>query len=110
MEFKGSDRLKLRVDALNARLQEVSAELTEVKGAAARTRERLHAVSTEALLEGRPQPSEVSEMRADITRHEQAMPALEEQEQNLKRLHFEARRDHLRQLRHERPGQWLVLE
>ncbi len=77
---------------------------------AVEVRERLHAVSTEALLEGRPQPEEVTGLRADLTRHEAAMPALEEQEQHLKRLHFEARRDHLKQLRQERPGQWLVLE
>lgn len=110
MDFKGSDRLKLRVDALNARLREVSAELSALKGTAVEVRERLHAVSTEALLEGRPQPEEVTGLRADLTRHEAAMPALEEQEQHLKRLHFEARRDHLKQLRQERPGQWLVLE
>jgi len=110
MEFTASDRLKLRVDALNARLREVSSELSALKGSAFQVRERLHTVSTEALLEGRPQPDEVTALQADLKRHEAAMPALEEQEQHLKKLHFEARRDHLRQLRQERPGQWLVLE
>ncbi len=34
MEFTASDRLKLRVDALNARLREVSSELSALKGSA----------------------------------------------------------------------------
>jgi hypothetical protein len=74
MDFMPSDRLKLRVDALHARLHEVSAELSALKGAAVQMRERLHEVATEALLAGEPQPVEVAELKADLTRHEAAMP------------------------------------
>lgn len=110
MKLLPSDRLKLRVDALGARLGEVSAELSEVKGAAYSTRERLHALTTEALLEGRPQPVEIAVLKSDLARHEEAVPSLAEQEEHLKRLHFAARRDHLRQLRADHPGRWVVLE
>jgi exoribonuclease R len=110
MELSKSDKLKLRVDALTARLDEVSAEISAAHAEANKAEEQMHAMSVEALMEGRAQPEEVSGLRDDVSQHEAAIPALEEQEAKLKRLRFEARRDHLRQLRKERPGQWLILE
>jgi len=110
MTFLPSDRLKLRVEALGARLGEVSAELSARKGAAYEVRERLYTLSTKALVEGSPQSPEIAELKTELERHEAALSPLAEQEEHLKRLHFAARRDHLRQLRKDHPGRWLVLE
>lgn len=110
MKFTASDRLMLRVDALDARLREVSTELSARKGEAWQARDRLEAVCAEALMQGRPRPEEAGALETDLRRHEAAIPALEEQETSLKRLRLEARRDHLRQLRKEQPGRWIVLE
>lgn len=110
MKLLPSDRLKLRVEALGSRLGEVSAELSAVKGAAYQARERLHALTSQALVEGRAQPAEVSDLRRELERHEAAVSPLAEQEEQLKRLHFAARRDHLRQLRMDHPGRWVVLD
>jgi hypothetical protein len=110
MILKLSDRLKLRVDALGARLGEVSAELSACNGAAYQVRERLHSVTAEALVQGLPQPPEAAELRRELSRQETAVAGLAEQEEQLKRLHFAARRDHLAQLRKDHPGRWLVLD
>lgn len=110
MTFLPSDRLKLRVEALGARLGEVSAELSERLGAMYQTRERLHALTAESLVEGRSGHPEIASLKSELERHEAAVPSLAEQEENLKRLHFAARRDHLRQLRKDHPGRWVVLE
>ncbi|HEY3267401.1 MAG TPA: hypothetical protein VGM37_10770 [Armatimonadota bacterium] len=110
MNIQHSERLKLRVEALASRLREVSAEISATYGAVAQARERLHAVVAETLMEGAAPPAEIDALRREIARHEAALPALEEQEANLKRYHFEARRDHLIQLRRERPNRWIVLE
>jgi hypothetical protein len=63
MILKPSDRLKLRVEALGARLGEVSAELSACNGAAYEIRERLQALTVEALIQELPQPAEVIELR-----------------------------------------------
>ena len=110
MELTHSDRLKLRVDALGARLHEVSVELSARKGQAFQAREQLEAMCSQALMEGRPRPAEAGALESDLQCHESAIPALEEQEVSLKKLHLEARRDHLRKLREERPSRWLILE
>jgi hypothetical protein len=110
MTFKPSDRLKLRVEALGSRLREVSEELSATNGAAFQVRERLHAETAQALMEGRPLTGVVQDLKVELQRHEAALPPLLEQEEHLKQLHFAARRDHLRQLRKDNPGRWLVLE
>lgn len=110
MEFLPSDRLKLRVDALRARLSEVDAELSALIGASYEVRERLHTIAFQSRAADTGFPDEFYQLEESVARYEADISEVKQQGLKLRSLLMEAHREYLRQLRKERPGQWIVLE
>ncbi len=111
MEFKTSDRLKLRVDALTYRLQEISKEVTQTRRRAYELQLRLEEITVSALLKGESYPQEeLQSLRRELEECNARADAGASEEQRLREILQEARRDYLRQLRQERRSRWIVFE
>ena len=66
MDFKDSDRLNLRVFAIASRLKEVSAEIARTRGEAHEIGQRIEEMTVSSLMEGRPAPGEVSQLKSRL--------------------------------------------
>lgn len=109
MDLKPSDRMKLRVDALRARLDEEIAELARLRAEAGAVRSHLQEAVVSALVEGRPQPSETDSLKSDLARREAAVGAAEAMTASLREQLLQSRREHLRQRKLENPGIYINL-
>lgn len=110
MDFKDSDRLNLRVFAIATRLKEVSAEISRVRGEAHEIRQQIEEMTVSSLMEGHAVPNDVGTLKARLSERVELAERQEKEEVRLKGVLFNARRDHLRQLKQEKPGRWIVLE
>lgn len=109
MDIKPSDRMKLRVDALRARLDEEIAELARLRAEAASARNRLQDAVVSALVDGRLQPSETDGLKSELERREAAVGASEAMTASLREQLLQSRREHLRQRKLENPGLYINL-
>jgi hypothetical protein len=110
MDLKDSDRLKLRVFAIASRLKEVSAEVSQARGEAHEIRQQIEEMTVSSLMEGQPTPDDVNSLKARLDERVESAERNELEEVRLKGVLFNARRDHLRQLKQEKPGRWIILE
>jgi hypothetical protein len=109
LDIKPSDRMKLRVDALRARLDEEVAELARLRAEAASARNRLQDAVVAALVDGRLQPSETDGLKSELERREAAVGASEAMTASLREQLLQSRREHLRQRKLENPGLYINL-
>ena len=110
MDMKQSDRLNLRVFAITSRLKEVSVEISAAKGEAYDLRRQIEEMTVSSLMEGARPSNDISSLKARLDEREALAERQEEEEIRLKGVLLSARRDHLRQLKEEKPGRWIILE
>ena len=109
MDLRSSAQLQLRVFAIASRLKEVSADVSVARGEAFELRERIEQITVSSLINGGSAKEELSGLKARLDERETHGERQEREEIRLKGVLFAARRDHLRQLRAEKPNQWIVL-
>jgi hypothetical protein len=110
MEMKQSDRLNLRVFAIQTRLREVSAEVSEAKGEAYEIRQQIEEMTVSSLVDGNEPSTEIEGLKVRLDERQALAERQEKEEIRLKSVLLGARRDHLRQLKQEKPGRWIILE
>jgi hypothetical protein len=110
MEMKQSDRLNLRVYAIQNRLKEVSTEVSEAKGEAYEIRQQIEQITVSSLMDGGRPSTEVHSLKERLDERQAQAERQEKEEIRLRSVLLGARRDHLRQLKEEKPGRWIILE
>jgi hypothetical protein len=108
--MKQSDRLKLRVEALRGRLEEIHLELAGLRDEAARLQRQLHEGVVGALVTGSPRPAEANQLEAELARRKAAISVAENDAASMKAHLLTSRREHLRQLKRENPGIYINLD
>ena len=110
MEMKPSDRLNLRVFAIQSRLKEVSTDLSQTKGEAYEIRQQIEEMTVSSLMEGAGPSDSIHGLKERLGEREAHAERQEREEMRLKGVLLNARRDHLRQLKQEKPNRWIILE
>ena len=110
MDMKPSDRLHLRVYAIQSRLKEVSTEVSATKGEAYEIRQQIEEITVSSLMEGSGPSNEINGLKERLGEREAHADRQEKEEMRLKSVLLNARRDHLRQLKQEKPNRWIILE
>jgi regulator of replication initiation timing len=110
MELKDSDRLDLRVYAINSRLKEVSTEISQARGEAYELRQQIEEQTVSSLMDGNALPDDLNQLKGRLAERESIAERQEAEEIRLKQVLLMARREHLRQIKKERPRRWMILE
>ena len=110
MEMKQSELLNLRVYAITSRLKEVSTEISQAKGEAYEIRRQIEEMTVSSLMDGSEPSGEIPGLKERLDEREALAERQEREEIRLKGVLLNARRDHLRQLKQEKPNRWIILE
>ncbi|MBW3622681.1 MAG: hypothetical protein KY468_04650 [Armatimonadetes bacterium] len=96
--------------AIQSRLKEVSTEISQARGEAYELRQQIEEQAVSSLMEGTGPGGDVSSLQARLNEREALADRQEKEEMRLKSVLLSARRDHLRQLKQEKPNRWIILE
>lgn len=110
MEMKPSDLLHLRVYAIQTRLKEVSSDVSETRGEMYELRQQIEEKAVSSLMEDSGPAEDLNGLKERLDEREAHAERQEKEEIRLKGVLLNARRDHLRQLKQEKPNRWIILE
>ncbi len=116
MEIEQSELLSLRVFAITTRLQEVSEDVSKLRGEAYELRQQIEEETVSSLMTDpadrcdADHPLPLEDLKASLIEREAVAQRQEAEEVRLKGVLLTARREHLRQLKREHPRRWMILE